>query len=277
MTLQEIRTTLSDAGIGNAAREAEILIEAYTGIPRARLLANPRDMDYADPQLLAAVKKRSERFPLQYIIGTWDFCGLRFKVNENCLIPRPDTEVIVEQAVKSLQNNGKLLDLCTGSGCIAAAVLHFTQNTSGIAVELYPETAALARENIENLGLADRCDVLTGDATTDLFPTEIKFDVITANPPYVTAEEMTELEPELAHEPEHALTDGGDGLSIIRDIVSIYKNHLTPHGCMIIEHGWHQGEAVEIIAQENGLTYTKLTDYGGNVRGAVMHERFANA
>lgn len=270
MTLLEIRKALSDAGIENAAMEAEILIETYFGISRARLLASDKNTDYSDVRLNEAVQKRIERVPLQYILGEWEFCGLRFKVNENCLIPRPDTEIIVEQAVKNLHNGGKILDLCTGSGCIVAAVLSLTENTDGVAVELYPKTSALAEENIKNLGLSDRCKVITGDATKELFSHDVKFDVITANPPYVTIEEMSELEPELAHEPRHALTDGGDGLSLIRDIVRVYKNHLTPCGCMIIEHGWRQGEQMESIAHENGLTYTKLTDYGGNTRGAVL-------
>lgn len=270
MTLQKIRNTLSDAGIENAAMEAELLIEAYLDIPRARLLANPRDTDYTDPRLIAAVKKRSERFPLQYIIGSWDFYGLRFKVNESCLIPRADTEIVVEEALHRLKSDGKLLDLCTGSGCIAAAVLYYTKNTSAAAVELYPETAELARENMENLGLSDRCEVIVGDAKADLFDESTKFDVITANPPYVTALELCELEPELKFEPEHALTDGGDGLAIIRSIIEIYKKHLKADGCMIIEHGWRQAEAVEKIAHENGLAYTKLIDYGGNARAAVL-------
>lgn len=270
MTLAEIRQKLADAGIENAASEAEILVCSLFGISRAHLLADGRGKDYRSPALDEAIAKRVRRYPLQYILGTWEFCGLTFKVNENCLIPRPDTEVIAEEAVKHLDPGGRLLDLCTGSGCIAAAVLHYTKNTTAAAVELYPETAALAKENIASLNLGERCTVLTGDATADLFDGNEKFDVITSNPPYVTMEEMTSLEPELAHEPSHALTDGSDGLQILSAIVRIYKNHLAPGGVMILEHGWRQAEAVENIARENGMQYRCLYDYGGNARGAVL-------
>lgn len=270
MTLSEIRKRLADAGIENAAGEAEILIEAFTGVTRAHILANGRDADYGDERLTAAVEKRCERYPLQYILGWWEFAGLRFTVNENVLIPRPDTEVTAEAAIKAMPKGGRLLDLCTGSGCIAAAVLAYTENTSGCAVELYPKTAHAAQKNLEALGLADRCRVIIGDAAKDLFAPGEKFDVITANPPYITADEMCELEPELSHEPRAALTDEGDGLSLIRAIIRIYRNHLTEAGCMIIEHGWRQSEAVCGIAKHYGMESAVLKDYGGRERGVIL-------
>ena len=110
----------------------------------------------------------------------------------------------------------------------------------------------------------------TPKAGAEVSDESITFDVITSNPPYVTADEMTGLEPELVHEPVNALTDGGTGLSILEAIVRIYKNHLAPGGTMILEHGWKQGEAMENIARENGMTYEKIVDYGGNVRGAKL-------
>ncbi|MBQ4353274.1 MAG: peptide chain release factor N(5)-glutamine methyltransferase [Clostridia bacterium] len=270
MTLSDIAEMLTDAGIEGAVYEAQLLVCHFAGLSRAALLAERRDRDYDIPALTEAVYKRASRYPLQYILGTWEFCGLPFAVSEACLIPRPDTEVIVEQAVKALPDGGKLLDLCTGSGCIAAAVLHMTRKTTGYAVDLYPETAAAAEKNLAALGLSARCTVITGDAMTDLFDDGIMFDVITANPPYVTADEMRALEPELAHEPAHALTDGGDGLSILEAIVKVYKNHLAPGGTMLLEHGWQQGDAMEKIAEENGMTYEKVFDYGGNIRGAKL-------
>ncbi|MBR5311479.1 MAG: peptide chain release factor N(5)-glutamine methyltransferase [Clostridia bacterium] len=270
MTLSEIAKKLSLAGIEDHGCEAALLVCHFMNISRAVLLADGRTKDYSSPALEKAVEKRCTRYPLQYIIGKWEFFGLEFEVNENCLIPRPDTEILCEEAIRLLKPNGKLLDLCTGSGCIAAAVLHAGKNTVGIAVELYPETAALAEKNIKNLGLADRCRVITGDACTDLFPDDEKFDVITANPPYVTADEMNSLEPELDAEPSHALTDGGDGLSIIEAIVRIYSRHLVRDGVMLIEHGASQADAVKRIAEENGLSCRCIKDYGGNDRCSVM-------
>jgi len=270
MKLSEITDKLATAGIENAAYEASLLIGHFIGVSRAKILADGRNAEYSSPELEEAVAKRCTRYPLQYILGKWEFAGLEFEVNEDCLIPRPDTEVIVEEAVKALPSGGTLLDLCTGSGCIAAAVLNDTKNTVGTAVELYPKTADLARRNIEKLGLAPRCEVITGDACTDLFAEDVKFDVITSNPPYVTAEEMDGLEPELSSEPPHALTDGGDGLSIIEAIVRIYKSHLTDRGTMLIEHGASQADAVRRIAEENGMTSRCVCDYGGNDRCTVM-------
>lgn len=271
MTLSEIAEALKNAGIEEASHEAFLIMEHFSGKSRAYLMAD-RGFDLDSPEMKKAVSRRVERYPLQYIFGEWEFCGLTFTVNENCLIPRPDTEVIVETAVRYLKKGGSVLDLCTGSGCILAAVLKLSGNTGGTAVELYPETAEVARRNFAALGLTE-VTVIEGDATTDLFSESIKFDVITANPPYITSDEMLTLEPELSSEPSHALTDGGDGLSILEKIIEIYRHHLTPDGTMILEHGSTQGESIRKIAEENGMTYEKITDYGGNTRGAVLRNK----
>ena len=149
-------------------------------------------------------------------------------------------------------------------------MLDSVKSAHGTAVDLYPETLRAAENNLKNLGLSDRCTFLCGDATTDLFDADTAFDVIVSNPPYVTADEMNDLEPELAFEPAHALTDGGDGLSILRKIIEIYKHHLTPSGTMILEHGWKQSDAVRAIAGQNGMSHEKIMDYGGNIRGAIL-------
>lgn len=271
MTVRDITRLLTDAGIApaDARSEARLLTSHFTGKPAAYLLANP-DEDFTSPDLAEAAAKRAKRYPLQHIIGTWEFYGLPFAVSEHTLIPRPDTELIAEAAIRHTPANGSVLDLCTGSGCIAAAVLDSVKSTQGTAVDLYPETLRAAEENLKNLGLSDRCTFLCGDATTDLFDPDTAFDVIVSNPPYVTADEMNSLEPELSFEPAHALTDGGDGLSILRKIIEIYKNHLAPSGVMILEHGWKQSDAVRAIAEQNGMSHEKIMDYGGNIRGAIL-------
>lgn len=271
MTAFEIAKVLTESGIphGDALIEARMLISHFTGISVSRLLAEP-NTDFDSAELASAVTKRTERYPLQYIIGKWEFYGLDFEVNENTLIPRPDTEVIAESAIKNCPAGGYFLDLCTGTGCIAAAVLDNVKNSHGVAADLYPATLDVARRNLYRLGFADRCTALIGDATTDLFDADVKFDLITANPPYVTSSEMEELEPELMYEPAHALTDGGDGLSIISKIIEIYKHHLTPNGVMIIEHGYRQSVAVRSVAEKNGFSSTVILDYGGNTRGVIL-------
>ncbi|MBR5253243.1 MAG: peptide chain release factor N(5)-glutamine methyltransferase [Clostridia bacterium] len=268
MTVSEITAILEEAGIEEARHEAMLIMSEYSGKSVANLRADPK-FDFTSAEMERTIAKRKERYPLQYLFGKWEFCGLTFTVNENCLIPRPDTEVIVERAIKEFPRGGKILDLCTGTGCIIGAVLKLSGNNSGVAVELYHETAEVARKNLTDLGLTD-VSVIEGDATTDLFTADTKFDVITANPPYVTADEMAELESELMHEPSHALTDGGDGMSILTKIIEIYKHHLTPDGTMILEHGWQQGEKVRKVAENAGMTYEAIFDYGGCCRGAVL-------
>ena len=271
MTVRDITRLLTEAGIdpADARSEARLLVSHFTGKPASYLLANPTE-DFSSPELETAVRKRAGRFPLQYILGTWEFYGLPFAVSEHTLIPRPDTELIVEAAIRHTPNGGSILDLCTGSGCIAAAILANVTTAKGTAVDLYPETLRAAEENFRTLGLSDRITALCGDATTDLFDPSVTFDVIVSNPPYITADEMHGLEPELSHEPSHALTDGGDGLSILEKIIEIYKNHLAPSGVMILEHGWQQSDAVKAIAEQNGMTHEKIMDYGGNIRGAIL-------
>ena len=278
MTLDGIARVLRDAGIPDARHEAVLLVERYEGESRAKILADRAvGREYMSPALAAAVEKRRTRYPLQYIFGEWEFMGLPFRVTENCLIPRADTEVIAERAASLLPENGRFLDLCTGSGCIAGALCRLTEDrrTTGAAVELVPETAELARENLAALGYSDRCAVLTGDLSLadGLFPAGDTFDVIVSNPPYVTADEMASLEPELAFEPRVALTDGGDGLSLIRAILALYGKRLRPGGAMVIEHGWRQGEAVRRMAEEYGYAYASVLDYGGNTRGAELRKR----
>lgn len=276
MTCADAARILRDAGIEEAGREAMLLIERFEGVSFASILAD-RSRDYASPEFEAAVIRRAERYPLQYILGRWEFCGLSFRVTEDCLIPRPDTEVIAERAAACLPENGRFLDLCTGSGCIAAAVLALTadRNTTGLAVELMPKTADLARENLAELGFSSRCAVLTGDLSDgdSLLPPGELFDVIVSNPPYVTAEEMETLEPELYREPRVALTDEGDGLSLIRAILALYPKRLKKGGVLLIEHGWRQAEAVRSLAEAAGLAWSPLYDYGGRVRAGEMRRK----
>ena len=137
-------------------------------------------------------------------------------------------------------------------------------------MELYPGTADLARKNISDLGLSDRCTVITGDAAADLFPETEKFRVIVSNPPYIAKDEMETLEPELDYEPRAALTDEGNGLSLIGSIIRIYKHHLTEDGVLILEHGWKQSDAVGEIARQNGMTAQIIRDFGGNIRGCIL-------
>ena len=279
MTLDGIARALVSAGIpADVARhEAMLLISRFAGVSPARILAD-RGRDYGErefPLLAAAAEERMKRRPLQYILGEWEFCGMRFRVNEDCLIPRPDTETVAERAAQLLPPGGRFLDLCTGSGCIAAAICRLggdkVTRGRGFAVELFPKTAELARENLAALGYAEYCTVLTGDLRDPDLPLPAEpFDLIVSNPPYIARDEMDALEPELAAEPRAALTDEGDGLSLIRAILSGYRDRLAPDGVMLIEHGWKQAPAVKDMAEALGYRYSPVYDLGGNLRAAEI-------
>ena len=265
MTLQDIRRTLADAGIENAAQEARLLAAHFTGFSAARLLLMDKE-DLSIPALEEALRRRCTREPLQYILGTWDFMGLSFAVSPDCLIPRPDTETLVEAALPILPHGARTADLCTGSGCIGIALAHYRPDITVCAVEIAPRTAAVARENAARLGVSERFTVWEADVTKPIFPDDTCFDVITANPPYITLDEMQTLEPELSFEPRCALTDEGDGLSVIRGVLRFSARHLTTDGTLLMEFGASQADAVLALAAEHGFSGEILRDAGGNDR-----------
>lgn len=263
MTLSEIINAL-EAGGANAPRfDASVLVEHFEGKSRAMQLAFP-EKDYTSLELLRAVERRVAREPLQYIIGQWEFMGHTFNVSPACLIPRADTELLCSIAIESLPHGGRFADLCTGSGCIAISTLLERPDAVGVAVELYEETMEVCRSNAKMYDLEHRLKLVTGDVTEDCL--EGEFDVIVSNPPYVTLSEMDDISPEVKMEPRHALTDGSDGLSIIRKIMEIYPAHLKNGGVLAIEFGWKQGKDVLAIANSLGLDARILTDTEGRDR-----------
>ncbi len=252
MTQQKIKERLSRAGIENAAGEARLIQEAFTG-----------------EALEHAVQRRCEHYPLQYILGEWGFWRESYEVNEHCLVPRPDTEHLVEQAVTRLPQNARFLDLCTGSGCVAISTLCSRPDTYAVAVDLFPETLALAERNAVRNGVRERftpwlCDVLQGGAC------EERFDAILSNPPYIRAEAMKALAREVQHEPSAALLGGEDGLDFYRAILKKWKRLLKKDGFFLFEIGYDQADEIRALATEHGLCATVFRDYGGNDRVALL-------
>lgn len=271
MNLSDIISALTKAGIENSIYEAVLIASHFTGKAEALLLSD-RSIKLECPdeaELKRAVERRISREPLQYILGEWDFMGLTFKVSEDCLIPRSDTELLCETAIKELAEGGNFLDLCTGSGCIAVSVARYRKDVSVTALEKYEKTVEIAKENDRKI-TGGRIRFVTADVTdgvaADTHFAGETFDFIASNPPYVTAEEMTGLEPELSKEPRHALTDEGDGLHFIRAIVDIYPRYLKDGGTLAIEHGMGQGEAVRSIMKAAGFTPRTLRDLSGKER-----------
>lgn len=268
MTLREIETALTAAGIvhEDAAFEARLLAARFTGISEARLLTMRDEPLPEIPALLDAIRRRTAREPLQYILGEWEFMGLSFAIRPACLIPRADTETLVETALSLLPPNAAVADLCTGSGCIAIALAHYRKDLTLTAVELFLDTLEVAKENARRLNVADRIRFLSGDVTAAPFPDGEIFDAIVSNPPYVTLNEMSTLAPELSFEPARALTDGGDGLSVIRGVFRNAARHLSPDGILLMEFGADQGKDVLALANGAGFTGEIRKDTAGHDR-----------
>lgn len=219
------------------------------------------------------VEYRCEGTPLQYVLGEWDFWKYTFKVGEGVLIPRPDTETLIENILDICGKNNlkspKILDLCSGSGCIAVTLDKEIPQSAVYAVEKYDTAFQYLEENIRlnnsdvKAVMADVLDMRTAADFRD-------FDIIVSNPPYLTAEEMLELQPEVSHEPETALYGGNDGLDFYRSITEIWKNSLKKGGYICFEFGMGQHEAVrKILKSYNFKDIIYSRDGGKIIRSAV--------
>lgn len=256
---------LSEAGIENSRGEAEILVEELLGETGVS-----EDREYDSGVLFPAVEKRCAGYPLQYIIGKWWFARCVFEVDENCLVPRPDTETVVEEAVKLIPKNSRFADLCTGSGCIAIALLDLRPDLCGIAVELYPKTIEIAKKNSVRNRVDGRLSFVCGDVLSGEVLADEKFGAIISNPPYIRSDVIDTLSREVRHEPRAALDGGEDGLIFYRAIVEKYKRNLCDGGFFIFEIGYDQAEDIKAIARRNGFDCTVVKDLGNNDRVAVL-------
>ena len=257
MELFEIEAALKNANIENAKGEARMLREYFSG-----------------DALREAVARRCTHYPLQYLLGEWDFYRERYEVAPACLIPRSDTEILVDAAVKRLPQGAHFLDLCTGSGCVAISTLANRTDTTAVAVDLFEETLALAARNGVRNGVADRltlrlADVLQAPAAGFISQNGC-FDAILSNPPYIRDEVVPTLQTEVSYEPAAALCGGADGLDFYRAILQKWRVLLKPAGFIAFEIGFDQGNALCQLATEYGFSCTVLRDYGGCDRVALL-------
>lgn len=270
MTYNEICIALANAQIENNRHEAGMLICHFCNINQAELLTR-RDEDFDSPELLVAVEKRCQRYPLQYILGIWDFCNETYRVTEDTLIPRQDTEKLVELAVRFLPEGARFIDLCTGSGCVAISTLAARQDTRAVAVDLFDKTLEIARENAERNGVGERLGFTKQDVFDSAFMNDLgKFNAILSNPPYIETEKLSLLDEELSFEPEAALDGGNDGLDFYRVIIGSFSQYLYDGGIMLLEIGWDQARAVTAISHAHGFRCEVYKDYSGNDRVAYL-------
>lgn len=280
---KSLADALSRVGIENAKEEASLLLCHFCDTDRVRLLSD-RDKLYTSEALDAAVLRRLERYPLQYILGEWEFFGCTFRVDENCLIPRPDTETLVEAVLQRerLHKEGLLFaDLCTGSGCIAVSLLAILKDSECAALELYEKTLDVAKENaalneVQDRFIPIRSDLLCGGDSELWRVLDEKhrqgFDFIVSNPPYIPTADISSLEPELDHEPFAALDGGDDGLIFYRAIIKDYSRLVCRGGRIYLEIGADQAEDVGEIAKSElgGCSLTVIKDLGGNDRVVII-------
>ena len=240
------------AGIADNPRlEARLLLGHALGLSTADLI---RDGDRRiDPSAFdALVEQRATHVPLAYLTGHREFWSLDLAVSSATLIPRPDSETIVEAALREVADPRLVLDLGTGTGCLLLAVLHERPRAFGVGIDRSAGALAVARGNAARCGLSDRTAFVRGDWAEAI---EARFDLILSNPPYIPAPDIPGLMPEVAlHEPLSALDGGPDGLDALRTIASQAGSHLGPGGWLVLEHGDRQGPAVRDLLVAGGFT-----------------------
>lgn len=263
MTYALLLQLFKDAAIPSPATDARLLLSHFFGVSPAEILAHP-ERDYTGDGFAAAVAQRMSRVPLQHILGEAYFYGNRFLISPDCLIPRADTELLVEEACRLLPKGAHFADFCTGSGCIALSVLSQRTDTTALGVDISPKALAVAQKNADALGLSTR----VAWHTCDLLQTNLPHDApryILSNPPYIRDSVISTLEPELSHEPRIALCGGEDGLLFYRTLLSRFSPDL-----FLFEIGFDQGDAVAALGREKGYTATVKKDLGGCDRLVIL-------
>ncbi len=268
MTRRELAAHLLAAGIEEAEEEAKLLFCHVTGMSRAALLAEP-GADCTDPALFVMLQRRCAREPLAYLLGEVHFFRECYHVSPDCLIPRPETELLVEYGIEALPQGGRLADLCTGSGCIAISLLANRPDATGDGYDISAAALRLANENAKRHGIGARLRLFC----TDLLQRDGLFgdyDLILSNPPYVTPKEWAKVAPELHYEPQIAFLGGADGLDFYRHFIQAFAGNLRPGGRFVFEIGWQQADALRAGAAEAGFGCEIYKDLGGRDRMAVF-------
>ena len=265
------REQLLAAEVPEAEQNARLLLEYVCKTDRQAMLLAPERVLSAEEeaQYREVTAKRAQRIPLQHITGSQYFMGLEFAVDKRVLVPRPDTEILVEEVLKDGAIGAKVLDLCTGSGCILLSILKYANSACGIGTDLSEDALAVAQANAGRLEIP--AVFYRGDLFAALPETEKGFDIIVSNPPYIETAEIDTLMPEVReHDPYMALDGGADGLDFYRRIIAEAPAYFAAEGRLYLEIGCAQARAVETLMQEQGYTEIHtVKDYAGLDRVVV--------
>lgn len=290
---------LEKAGIAEGKLNARLLLEYVCKTDRNTLLAHPELLVEKEQEkcYVNCIEQRAERIPLQHITGVQEFMGLEFYVNPSVLIPRQDTEILVEEVMPHLHDGMSILDMCTGSGCILISLMQYSNDCAGVGADLSDEALEVAEKNARRILKEKNIHVIKGksdfkdlkeakEVKEAVFPVQneirflqgdlfealdlgekpaVKFDIIVSNPPYISTDAIKTLEPEVAvHEPLTALDGGQDGLYFYRRIVKDAKKYLVRGGMLFFEIGFDQKEAVSRLLKEAGfIDIETKKDYAG--------------
>ncbi len=257
---------LQIAGVDQPRLDARLLLAHAARLDQNALLRDPH-ATIDRPVFDALLARRAAREPLALITGTQEFWSLPFAVSPATLVPRADTETLIEAALEHGGPVRRILDLGTGTGCLLLAALTEWPDAWGLGTDLAPEAAALAQRNADTLGLAGRASFLCGSWASAL---DGRFDLILANPPYLRTEELASLAPELSYEPSRALDGGSDGLRDYRTLLAEAPRLLTPEGVMILELGQGQAKAVTAAATRYELKAATKADLSGISRALIL-------
>lgn len=278
MTYREIYQqgfdTLVDAGVPDAKLDARLLLEYVCGTTQHDMILNGNRVlnEQEQARYEELIAKRASRIPLQHLTGVQEFMGYTFKVNEHVLVPRQDTEILVEEALRFLKPEMTVLDMCTGSGCILLSLLTLGEDVTGTGVDISAKALQVATENAKQISAQAGKDLSATFLESDLFEKVTgKFDMIVSNPPYIASAVIDTLEPEVRlHEPLNALDGTADGLYFYERIIAESRDYLKENGLLIFEIGHDQGEAVSDFMKKAGFqgVYVKK-DYAGLDRVVV--------
>lgn len=271
MVIQELRKKLN-----NILKEKEefdfesdIIISHITKKSKNSWLLQKEVSDKICMECIKLAKKRANNIPLQYLISEWEFYGIPIKVGKGVLIPRPDTETLVDVALKLANPNAHIVDLCSGSGCISAAIAKNLPNSHITAIELSKQAISYAQNNL--LSYKNKVDILNTSVLDKTISEKFRnIDMIVCNPPYLTLKDMCSLQDEVKFEPSMALYGGIDGLLFYKQISKIWKSSLKKDGWIIFEIGYSQKLDVLKILKQNGFINTKcINDLSGNDRVVI--------